>query len=87
MLVKCAYFHEFLGPIKFSSYFNQKYDWLLHKVRNLGGGGGGGGGHLPQMPHPGSAIGTTYKNDKIQNQRTKDTLQRQLQYSEIKSLH
>ena len=21
-----------------------------------GGGGGGGGGHLPQMPHPGSAI-------------------------------
>ena len=34
-------------------YFNQKYGWLIHKVR---GGGGGGGGHLPQMPHPGSAI-------------------------------
>ena len=45
MLVKCAYFHEFLGLTKFSSYFNQKYGWLLHKVRE--------GGHLP---HPGSAI-------------------------------
>ena len=24
----------------------------------VGWGGGGGGGHLPQMPHPGSAIDT-----------------------------
>ena len=60
MLVKCAYFHEFLGLTKFSSYFNQKYNWLLHKVRN-GGGGGGGGGHLPQMPHPGSVIAKRLK--------------------------
>ena len=25
MLVKCAYFHEFFGLTKFSSYFNQEY--------------------------------------------------------------
>ena len=52
MLVKCAYFHEFLGLTKFSCYFNQKYGWLLHYRL----GRVGGGGHLPQMPHPGSAI-------------------------------
>ena len=55
MLVKCAYFRKFqndLGwpDIKFTSCFNQKHGWLLHKVER------GGGGHLPQMPHPGSAI-------------------------------
>ena len=36
-------------------------DGSFHKVRGGGGGGGGGGGHLPQMPHPGSAIGLSAK--------------------------
>ena len=31
---------------------------LLSEIAQCGSStGGGGGGHLPQMPHPGSAIG------------------------------
>ena len=48
MLVKCAYFMSFVAW-QFSSYVNQKYIWLALPQ-------GEGGGHLPQMPHPGSAI-------------------------------
>ena len=53
MLLKCAYFREFysktdLGLTKFSILIRSNYAELAPPQNE--------GGHLPQMPHPGSAI-------------------------------